>query len=264
MKRSTTIIILIFLSLIWGGFFKMAHGHKDFGQGQEADIVHSVSDMGELASRLGSPDTFQRSGNVLWFNKLDLSILPFLTNLGGTGADAYISAGNTFNHEGSLVLVGGDDAGDFSSIWKNVPFQGASRFGGEIKIRPTSVDTEVRFYLRYYNGTEFIRGTIKCDFANNKIQYMDADANYQDAFDLISLDDEVYLYHQLKYVIDVEKEAYGTLWFDDQQLDLSDVPLRNTDLVGSQHITTDIVLLGQTAANPTMQFNDWIFTINEP
>jgi len=44
----------------------MAHGTKPYGHATAQNIIYGVQDMGELAARLGSIDTFDRRGNIIF------------------------------------------------------------------------------------------------------------------------------------------------------------------------------------------------------
>ena len=49
----------------------MAHGAPDWFGTTPQGMVHRVADLAELAARLGSPDVFDRRGNVLFMDSFE-------------------------------------------------------------------------------------------------------------------------------------------------------------------------------------------------
>jgi len=53
----------------------MPRGHPDYGQAGPTSLIATVPDLGELAARLGSNNTWDRRGFILWYDDFEASVL---------------------------------------------------------------------------------------------------------------------------------------------------------------------------------------------
>jgi hypothetical protein len=110
----------------------MVHGHPDWGEGAIVSTIYRVMDLGELAVRLGSIDTFDRRGNVIFLENFEAGYLKWATSINGTGSSVSLVAGIARSGEHSCLLVGGPGVGRFADVTRSVAIPVIGKLGGEI------------------------------------------------------------------------------------------------------------------------------------
>lgn len=110
----------------------MAHGLKPYGRTAALSTVYGVQDMGELAVRLGSIDSFDRRGNVVFMDDFENGTLgKWLQDL--LGAASGIALSTLYSRSGafSVRLTAGVVANDYARIQHLAPYPVLSIVGSE-------------------------------------------------------------------------------------------------------------------------------------
>lgn len=159
---------------------------KPLGQ-SPAGITYSLSDLAELAARIGSINTFDRRGNVIGLDDFEDPIIKWDSN-GTVGAGAAVRHSSLSARSGAqcLQLVMGNAIGNFTQILKTFSVSNPSKIGVEWSfakdISATLSDLEIVVtYTRYPSPT--LPDDIVAGVKYNQITYswsiMDTTGAYQ-------------------------------------------------------------------------------------
>lgn len=149
----------------------MAHGYPDYGNDPLA-LALQVTDLGELAARLGSPYNILRSGKVIFIDTFDDGITRWKQIL-NTGASIIHSSSNPYNGLYTIQLNAANVADAECIIDKFIPLLRKGKFG---------IDTLVRFDgdeftlapifkpdITIFTGSEAYQASVKIDPNNGDI-----------------------------------------------------------------------------------------------
>lgn len=126
----------------------MAKGFPDWGK-DIGETTVKVDDLGELAARLGSIDTIDRSGTVIFIDDGGLGLYPY-TIVDGTAAElARVLDGKLLSGSAIRFLIG-LDAGTLITITRRLALSIFSLTGIEFKMRTTKDASNFRSDLRCY------------------------------------------------------------------------------------------------------------------
>ena len=127
------------------------------GQGQTTpqSPVYTSTDVNELAVRLGSPNSFDRRGNVLFIDDFEGGINKWLS---GGGLGGYINWAHGLARRGgfSCQLNVPNAAGGSSWMTRNPPYPTLTKFGMEVNINVPPGHAWQSFQIRQviYSATE--------------------------------------------------------------------------------------------------------------
>ena len=91
----------------------MAHGTPDWGVTAGAVTTYQVTDLGELAVRLGSPISHDRRGDVIWWDDFECTLNKWQTVANGAGSSVALSDARARNGRYSALLISGSAVVDF-------------------------------------------------------------------------------------------------------------------------------------------------------
>ena len=222
-------------------------------------------DQGELAARLGSPNVYDRRGDVLFMDDFEDLLGKWNTSTHGTGASVAISTAAAATKSSSVKLTTGS-TGQFMArmyIYRALPVLG--KLGFEVSFTFDDDMDNILIYARIRKGTAIYYPEIILDHTNDKISYNDSAGNPQDLITSVSWQHETYNWATLKFVVDYANEKYTRLIFRDTQTDMSSYAMRKTALGGNeQRLEFMIHATGTTGNNAVCYVDNMIITQNEP
>ena len=146
----------------------MARGGPDYGASSARYTIFPVTDLGELAVRLGSPVAYDRQGNVIYTESFENGLAGWDTDTSGAGASVDVSFGRGVHGAWAGRLVAGSDAAPIDHVvsvdaavagsvsdWivgVAVPGTGSTVNGGNMSTRWSSLRPLAKFWL-YRNRT---------------------------------------------------------------------------------------------------------------
>lgn len=142
----------------------MAHGQPDYGMYSLAQTIYKLTDMGELAARLGSIDTFDRRGDVVWFDDFEAAVLRWIVASSVGSPDPILSTTQQWMGVQSVYYATVAGAGEYSEIQRNFPLIRLGKVGLEIWVN-LAILTPGYFMIRLniLDGTNFAYCEIRLD-----------------------------------------------------------------------------------------------------
>ncbi len=242
----------------------MAHGHPDWRRGQGSLITFLVTDLGELAARLGSIDTYDKRGDVLWMETFEAGLGHWELSPAGTGSRIGTSAQFARNGTHSCFIIPGSDAGLLATITRHTAFTSLSPWGIEFHfmLRANITLVSLRFTIR--DGATLFDFRARLDRNDASLKVL------VPPFDLATVATGVLtanqdgLFHPLKLVVDPVTRFYRRFLFGHRTVDISSrQPVTSADATAPR-ITIEIEVTGTAGQNPALFLDDVILTQNEP
>ncbi len=242
----------------------MAHGTPDWGVTAGAVTTYQLTDLGELAVRLGSIVTFDRRGDVIFLDSFEDGFAHWYTDDAGTGSFVALSRAIARHNGLSARLVAGAGAG----AWAQIMFQGAlavpARLGVEHSFSFGSTIGGLVLVLYLYDGTNRTLYQVQWDDAANALRYRDADGSLVTFATSVDLMADVALFHTWKLVVNAEDQEYSRLILNAHTYDLSGIPARVTADSRYPSLSTVVNVNGRAGGTSSVYIDDVILTQNEP
>ncbi len=241
----------------------MPRGHPDWNVNVDWYAFFDI-DSAELAARLGSVATYNRSGRVVHIDKCTHDPVTFELPRFGTGAAVVLDSSKSFRHQASLKLIAGSDSIGRAGISKNLPVISLSKHGLEVTWSPTSGGFIVALSLDYFDGTNNYSYTIRCNLDDQKLYYFNSAGSYVEFANIFDIAAKPAYWHVSKLVIDLVRFEYVAYHLDEMKYDLSEVDGRVSTDGSTPHIQARVYHQGEPSGNPYIHVNDFIFTMDEP
>ena len=229
--------------------------------------VYTISDQGELAARVGSPNTYDRRGNVIFQTDFQAAINQVTFNLGaGAGALAEQSAEVSKHGGGSLKICGGINTGSsFTWIGSMV---GKSKLGIEISLCSLNTNySQIAGTMLMYDGASLITtvwGLLRNAAGTDDLFVTDNTGAAVALANGLILPWGYRAFTTIKIVVDLETAKYERFLLNNLAYDISSVSANIAPAVFTPSIWVQIGEVSAVAITSTFYHNGFIVTQNEP
>lgn len=223
-----------------------------------------LSDMAELAARLGSPVTWDRRGTVILYDDCKDSLAGWRTITLGAGAAVAIDATVAYRETGSISIIPGSDIWLYSSIDRYINIPRLSRVGIEWTFRVDADCNTLHFFTSLSGPDDGRNWGMEIDIPGRLLNYYDEDGNYTKLDDLPDYTFRVTTWHTIKYVADMRTNFYQRLILDRKSYDLSPYPLYLESPGEMEYLYVGVDNTGAGGNNPVLNVNDFVVTVEEP
>lgn len=227
--------------------------------------VYTSTDIAELAARLGSPDTFDRRGNVIWFDDFESGINKWMPD--GTGVNWTVTWDSTRARNGdfSVKLATATEEDKRVGIIHYFPFPVLSGMGFEFSWTRAQNLREIQIVVFLRTGTVYHNVGIKWLAADNFFYYYNNIGGftitpYRMAF--LEMDD--YVFNTIKLVVDYTKGKYVRLIANNFEFDLSNLEYETLEIESIPQAYVDIWIRTDDNLSAIAYIDDVIITQNEP
>jgi len=242
----------------------MAHGYPDWGIFTSKKTVYALQDMAELAARLGSIITFDRRGDLLWYDDFEENINKWNLTFSGVGANIALSTDTARNGGSSAILTTGDAIGDYAYMDRFIPYPVLSSIGFELSFTTNDNLDFIEFTLAFYDGSFLYIARVRYYPATDKFQYVDSTGTYQDLISDFPLRADVHLFHTMKLTIDMKEGKYRYFIINATTKSLEGVDLWKFSSNIEPHLMVRVYSRSAVAGNQSIYVDDAIITQNEP
>ncbi|KKL91542.1 hypothetical protein LCGC14_1893670 [marine sediment metagenome] len=242
----------------------MSRGQPDFGATQAKSTGASLSDMAELAARLGSIVTFDRRGDVIDFDDFEGATI----NWGRHEAIGVATGLHDFTlpKRGSqcIKLTTVNDPGDAKGIGKGLSLLPSGRIGAEISFAQPNDNIIFIMRFNWFNGITVRQSALKLDFTAKTLSYYDSDAAYQVIASDLTFISKEQVYYTIKLVVDYDTGKYVRAILADTEYDLSDYAIRSAASATLPYIGSVFFIYRKASTNGSLWLDQYILTQNEP
>jgi len=242
----------------------MVHTLPDYTTKYKLTTIFSQLDTGELAARLDSINTYDRRGNVIWYDDFESTTLKWASSTDGAGAAVAVSTTAARNGSSSVKLTGGSDDGRFAAITKHLQLPVFKRIGLETSF---TLDENVDFLqlsLTTLKSGVYATGILKVSLSDDKIYFYNSAEAWEAILTGLSLRKFTDLFYTVKLVVDWENLKYIRALFENQEVDLSDEDLPRPDAPIGDKVWVQIYICSLPGVNGISYIDDFIYTQNEP
>jgi len=242
----------------------MPHGARKWSNIGADKVVFGLTDMAEAVARLGSVDTHNREGNVIFIETFAHGLGPWEVGAWGSGAEVIISAQKYRSNGFSCKLVAGSDGSRAAQIARAFPYPTLGNYSFEFSVNLDDNCQYLIWTLAHRDGAH--EHQYQCMYmpADKKIVVTIAGGSSVDAMTDVDLYTSYGLFHTIKIVADFGHERYLRLIVNDREVDLS----ANDEYVFANsaypHVMVALTLYGNVASNATAFVDDVILKQNEP
>lgn len=228
--------------------------------------IHTLSDMGELAARLGSPITHDRRGDVIWIENFEGQFDSGRWQKSGTGdytieQSAITSRNGTF----SCRLLTDTDEDDYCRLLRYSPYPVLGHIGLELSFTLPLNFKYIQIEMHLYDETNIIAARIRYHLQDKKIEFVNSDNAWADLATEVNLlsHNTLSLWHTMKLVADFDNRQYTRFILDSTEYDMSDFGINAASNTTYAHLLTYIYAYNYSATAP-VYIDDVICTQNEP
>lgn len=219
---------------------------------------------GELAARLGSINTFERRGNIVWMDNFESSTPKWETDFSGTGASALRSVISAKTDNYSMKLTTGDAENDYAKIIHYNFFPVSMRFGIEISFALDNNIKYLRLWSQSYDGDYEITPQILYYPYTNLLCIRDENYDLVTVISDLKLHRNDLFYHTLKLVFDIPSHKYIRAFCDKYEYDISDYQYRHLPSGTTPLLSIRVDIVNNSGGNHYTYVDNCILTQNEP
>ncbi len=236
----------------------------DWGALSGQATVFPVTDLGELAARLGSIDRFDRRGDVIFMDDFADGLGKWVTGTAGTGAAADLSFSEVRNGMLSCRLLAGSDGTRQALIYRALSFPALSGMGLEVSFQIPPFTEEIQFLFSLYDGVNFNDFRVIWRDTDDDLQYRDSNGDHVTFQAGVDLSIWSSLFHVMKMVVDADAKTYVRVILDDQEYSLAGIAAEQSANATLPMLRPRIQNHGRAGANDVVYLGDVIVTQNEP
>jgi len=195
-------------------------GQRDYGMYAPKEVTASISDMGEVAARLGSIVTYDKRGDVVDFDNFESPILKWgkISTAGSTIIhDSTYAASDTQSVKCETLAILNRVAG----LWKQHYVIINQQLGVEISLRSFHERGSFILTLRYYRSGILTSAECKLDMETHKLWLLDSTNNFKEIAE-VDIDQVIATsFMPIKLVADFSTGYYKRLLFGNTEYDIS-------------------------------------------
>ena len=236
----------------------------DWGALSAQQTIHEISDLGELAARLGSVVTFDRRGDVMWIDEFECGFAKWSTVAGGTGASIAESDDRARNGGTSIKFTSRSDGAGTVEMNHSEPFPALSRLGLEVSISMASVIDSLEVSFTLFDGDKQTQFSVWWEEATEKLWYPDVDGNTVTLETGIKLLRSASIFHTFKLVLNGNDNTYERIIVDAHEYRIDGIAGYAIGASNSVYVRARVRLWGRSGENDVLYADDVIITQNEP
>ena len=241
----------------------MAHGSPDNYGTSPQGFVHRVADLAELAARLGSSDTFDRRGNVLFMDGFERGVNAWTFFPSGAGSALRLLVSPVHSGSVSGAILTGTSGGVTSSIQRSLTMPFVSRTGFECSFCLPVLAYDFIMVMTVYQLTYEDIYILRFRNTTEEVSVINALGNYQVIATIPGMHADAVTWYTAKFVADIPNRTYIRALFNNREYDLSAIkpyPSVGTD---SGRIILEIAASASNNTNQLFPIDDIILTMNE-
>lgn len=218
----------------------------------------------ELAVRLGSPHSYDRRGDVLWYDSFDGNINKWDVTEVYQADKGSISFDTARSGICCAKLHTSDAAGAKVSLIRALPYPLVSRVGFEVSFA-TPDDNHLLFLMIYIYGAEsYHRAGLMYDPANTAIKYWHDSAGWIQRGGARKIFYGKNAWNTMKLVVDLAASEYERLLLNDTDLSMDSYAMQEDFVVESPRLQLELWSIYVPTGAADTYYDDAIITQNEP
>jgi len=241
----------------------MPRGQPDYGAYAAENYLAGMSDLGELAVRLGSIDIFDRRGKVIDLDDFEAPILGWRVFMVGGGTVQLNSDDPKSGAQGVRLHVGAP-IGSLAPIHRGyIPFS-SKRLGITISFSQPHNDTYFHASITYWDGTWRYTFSVRIDFLGRELHYYAPGPAYIKFADVDEFLKQQSIFYPIKLVVDLESGKYVRFIMGVHEYDMANYLPYSVAGGGASFFRVRFQLENRVAVARYIYLDDFILTMDEP
>ena len=240
------------------------YGLPDYGMYAALENMGNLVDYGELAARLGSIVSFNREGNIIFWDDFEKTPIKWCCGCSGPPAFAGLSNEEVLSGGQSAKLLTDEIISTSATISRTFPRFASGKQGTEIAFSNQSSDYYLYITIYLKRTTYWYNPQLKIDFGADKIELYASDGQWHDIVTDLELASEENLFHYLKIVIDSENATYTRFMIDRQEINLEEYGLPKQIFPTIESFEVHYKIQNYEYADCKLYLDNFILTQNEP
>lgn len=242
----------------------MSRGQPDYAAQAPKEVAASVSDMGEIAARLGSIVTYDKRGDVVDLDDFEEPVLRWQTASGGTGSYVILDSFSVKSASQAVKLHSASEAYGTAGIGKDYSILASEVLGFEFSFSNLSDNIFLSTLFEVYDGTNLKIAGIRYDPNLDKLYIYDSTGGYVLFISDLPLVSSNFIFHTLKIVVDFSTGYYKRLLLDNVEYDISDIAIYPHGNTSAPMVYSYMGIANMAAIGGDVWIDDVILTQEEP
>jgi hypothetical protein len=239
-------------------------GQADYGALAPKETSASVSDMGEIAARLGSIVIYDKRGDVVDFDNFEEPIEKWYVLPSGVNGWAILTSDNAKSGCQSVNLAGGSDIGDYCRMYKSYAVLSSKSLGIEISYSNLSAYCDLYMDLFWYDGINYYRASCKLDPSTGKLYVLDDTNSWVEIGTVVPSQGTSWFFHTFKLVANFDTHYYKRIMYNNVEYDISTIALYHYADTTVAQIFARLEMKVRASGGGSVYLDDFIFTQVEP
>lgn len=236
----------------------------DFGISDTFQTKHIMTDLGELAARLGAPNVFDRTGTMIWCEQFEYGLNNWITTITGNGVEPFVMAYPYLYKPYAVELSGTIGSTGTSEIKVTLPFPYESPLGIEFAYNPDIRATELEVVVQIYTGTNYYSATLRFKLQDGTIDVGIQGGFYQNVYTDVLGYRLNGVYNITKFVLDLENKQYNRIMFNKYDISAKDISFHSGTSTLRPKLTLLFRLESKATYDETLLIDNIILTLDEP
>ncbi len=241
----------------------MAHGHADYGLDAAKQTIHAVTDLGELAARINPISTFDRRGDIVFWDGFENGLGNWEVAGGGGDYEATETPYTSRCGGWSARLTTDSDGTFMVKLRKYIGFPVLGAFGLEFSFTLQANINYLRIQLEADNTIENKVLSVQYEHDTDELKVFKGGAGYTVLDSDLKLRASDRHFHTLKIVGDLDTQFYKRLILNQTEYDISSWPIWIAATGGIVYLSAEITVKGLIATR-SIYVDSCIITQNEP
>ena len=242
----------------------MSRGQPDFGLYAPKTIGAGISDLGELAARIGSIITFDRRGDVYWFDDFEGAILKWQALIVVPGEYPVLYSEQAGLGSQCVKFECPASALAHSVLKRNFSLVSTGKIGAEMWLQTSEVDNcRFGFQIRIYDGVNETTCSFRYDLGAKTIE-VETPSGWIEVLTGITMSQLGMFFLPIKIVCDMDSDYYTRLIVGNDEVDISEYPLYYVGTTTSKYLLLYPFLSGSSDGASEAYIDNFILTVNEP
>lgn len=242
----------------------MAHGLPDGALSGRSITVFNMSDIGELAARLGSIDTFNREGNVIFLDDFRHTLTAWVVSGSGEETDVWPVVYPSMRGGIAIMLKTGAAEDEVGSITHLLHYPAGSGMGIEAGFVPETTLKYLILKLLLFDGDEVIRLTGRYNHIDGTIEVRTGSTTWSHVA-TVGVQREGYgCFVSMKVVGNVVTKRYTRIIFNGAEYDASAHVIFSEDDPETRSMAVNLQATAGALGSAEIAVDDVIVTQNEP
>lgn len=242
----------------------MPRGAPDYSNVTAVNPLHRLDDHAELAARLGSPNTHDRAGFIVFIESFNFGLGAWESSGAGTGNNVLLVNSPFRTGPFACKLVAGDNGTGSAKLFRKFPYPKLNRYGLEFSVRLGASTGDFLWTLAYHDGTNEHNYTMKYMVTEQEVWIKGATGDYSVLVTDLPLQFLYSPFQTIKMVVDLENDLFVRLIVNETTYDISTYPAYIFAIADSPNVRVDLQQRVVVGGNPSSHVDDIILTQGEP